>query len=311
MIFPIKTLQLLREFDVIHTMYHPGIAAGSAASELYGKPHVFTYHGFAPISVWRSWKQRLKMIDHRLGTFLLLRSNIKKIITVSHYLKNELIDKYLVKPGRIRVIYNGVDTLRFNPDLNGSRIREKFRLNDAPTVLFLGRLTPYKGAQYLLKAIPIVLKEMPDTKFLIAGAIRYDSADLDWILRWLKVRKSVIFTGYIPNQDVPTLYAACDVFCYPSLWEGFGLTPAEAQACGKPVVAFDNCAIPEVIKNHETGTLVKPRDVQGLADALISMLQDGEKRLRMGLKGRERVRQLFSWEKAAKETLKVYQGALS
>lgn len=311
LIFPFKTLRLLGEGDVIHTMYHPGIAVGSVASKLLGKPHVFTYHGFAPIRVWRNWRQRLKMIDHRLGTFLALRSNVKKIITVSHYLKNELIKKYLVKSDRIRVIYNGVDTQRFNPDLKGLRTRDKFDLNESPTVLFLGRLAPYKGVQYLLRAIPTVLKEIPETKFLIAGAMRYDIADLGWLLRWLNVRKSVIFTGYVPNRDIPDLYATCDVFCYPSLWEGFGLTPAEAQACGKPVVAFNNCAVPEVVKDKETGVLVEPKNIQGLANALISMLQDKKRRLGMGFKARERVRRLFSWEKAANETLEVYQEVLS
>jgi glycosyltransferase involved in cell wall biosynthesis len=119
----------------------------------------------------------------------------------------------------------------------------------------------------------------------------------------------VVFTGYVPDREVPQLYAACDIFCYPSLWEGFGLTPAEAQACGKPAVAFDNCALPEVIDDGHTGLLVEPRNVKALAEALICLLHDEERRISMGLEARERVLRLFSWDKAAQQTLQVYHEA--
>lgn len=157
----------------------------------------------------------------------------------------------------------------------------------------------------MIKAIPYVLKEQPDAIFMIGGAMRYDVANLTQLVKNLK-EDSVIFTGYVSDRQVPSLYACCDVFCYPSLWEGFGLTPAEAQACGKPVAAFNNCAIPEVVENGRTGLLVQPRDVEALAEALISLLQDEECRFRMGLKGRERVAELFSWDKAAAQTLQIY-----
>ncbi|NIR86886.1 glycosyltransferase family 4 protein, partial [Candidatus Bathyarchaeota archaeon] len=148
-------------------------------------------------------------------------------------------------------------------------------------------------------------------KFLISGAMRYDITDLGRLIKRLNVENSVVFTGYISNREVPNLYACCDVFCYPSLWEGFGLTPAEAQACGKPVVAFNTCAIPEVVKDEHTGLLVEQRNVKALAKALISLLHDRELRFRMGLEARERVLQLFSWDKAAEQTLQVYHEVVS
>ena len=311
LVFPFKCLSVLKEFDLIHTQYHPGIFVGNIANEFLEKPHVFTYHGFAPIRAWHIFKQELKMVDHRLETFFALRTKIHKIITVSHFLKEELMKRYFVRKDRIQVIYNGVDSERFNPNLNSNNIKKLYKLENCPVVLYLGRLAPYKGVQFLIKAIPKVLRELPGAKFLISGAMRYDIADLRRLIKSLNIKDSVVFTGYISDRVVPELYAACDVFCYPSLWEGFGLTPAEAQACGKPVVAFNNCALPEVVENGRTGLLVEPRNVNALAEALVTLLQDEWRRTYMGLNARERVLRLFSWDKAAKKTLQVYYEALS
>lgn len=311
LIFPFKSLRILNRFDLIHTQYHPGIFVGNTATEFLKKPHVFTYHGFAPIRTWRSSKQKLKMIDHRLGTFLALRSRVHKIITVSHFLKEGLIKRYFIQEDKIQVIYNGVDTERFNPNVDGNSIRKFYKLEDYPVVLYLGRLASYKGVQFLIEAIPEVLRELPEAKFLISGAMRYDIPNLNKMVKSLKIENSIVFTGYVPDGDVPKLYACCDVFCYPSLWEGFGLTPAEAQSCGKPVVAFNTCAIPEVVKNKHTGLLVEPRNAEAVAKALVSLLQNKELRFRMGLEARERVLQLFSWDKAAEQTLQIYREVLS
>jgi glycosyltransferase involved in cell wall biosynthesis len=310
-IFPFISLDILKKFDLIHTQYHPGIFMGNVAAKFLKKPHVFTYHGFAPVRAWRNYRQKLKMIDHRLGTFLALRAKIDKIITVSQFLKEELTKRYFVKENIIRVIYNGVDTERFNPNLSGSSIKKFYKLKNCPIVLYLGRLAPYKGLQFLIKAIPRVLREVPNTKFLVGGGMRYDVADVSRLVKGLKVEEAVVFTGYVSDRKVPELYAACDVFCYPSLWEGFGLTPAEAQACGKPVVAFNNCAIPEIVENGRKGLLVERKNVEALAEAIVSLLLDKEHRISMGLRARDRVTRLFSWDRAAQQTLHVYREVLS
>lgn len=309
--FPFKSLGLLEKFDLIHSQYYPGILVGNVAAAFLDKPHVFTYHGFAPVRMWQNYKQSLKMIDHRMGAFLSLSLRVHRIITVSSFLKNELEKKYFVKNDKIRVIYNGVDTERFNPNVNGNSMRKLYKLEKHPIVLYVGRLAPYKGIQFLIRAIPEVLSELPETKFVIGGAMRYDVPDLHKLIKKLRIKNSILFTGYVHDRELPRLYACCDAFCYPSLWEGFGLTPAEAQACGKPVVAFNACAIPEVVKNKVTGLLVEPRNVGALAQALLSLLQNDELRFHMGSEGRKRVLTLFSWDKAADRTLDVYREVLA
>jgi glycosyltransferase involved in cell wall biosynthesis len=142
------------------------------------------------------------------------------------------------------------------------------------------------------------------------GSARFDVPSIGQIIQRSDIRRAVRFTGYVSDQMLPAFYSCCDVFCYPSLWEGFGLTPAEAQAAGKPVVAFKTCALPEVVEDGVTGFLAPPRDSAALGEAIVKLLSDSELRRRMGRKGRLRAEEMFSWEKAAHQTMRVYEEAL-
>lgn len=302
---------LVKEYDVVHTQYHPGIFAGNYAQSIEGVPHVFTFHGFAPIGIWRNPLQRLKMVDHRIGTLLALRFGVSRVITVSQFLREDLLRFYRIDPERVHVIYNGIDLTRFSPKADGGQIRQRYGIEDEPVILFLGRMALYKGPQYLIMAMPYVLKRLPNAKAVLAGSSRHDFPRLIELVRALGITRSVIFTGYVPDADLSNFYVACDIFCYPSLWEGFGLPLAEAQACGKPVVAFKCCALPEVVSDGETGILVRPRDHVQLGKAMVELLTDPERGRKMGIRGRERVSRLFCWDKVAAETVKVYQKAVA
>jgi len=309
LVFPFRCLPSFEKFDIVHSQYHPAIFAGNLAKKTLGKPHVFTYHGFAPVGIWRSLAQQIKMLDHRIGTFFALRFGLDRIITVSQYLKRQLLDSYKFNEEMIQVIYNCINTERFNPEVEGDEIKRKYGLSDVPTILYLGRLAPYKGVQYLIKAIPLILRIRPEVKFLIAGSRRYDMLDLPRMAESLGVEESVIFTGFVPDRLVPKFYASCDIFCYPSLWEGFGLPVAEAGATGKPVVAFRTCAIPEIVENELTGFLVEPDHTQ-LAEAVIAMLEDEKMRKKMGQEAKNRISRLFSRRNMVEKTLEVYEEVL-
>lgn len=305
--FMARSGKLLRDFDLVHTQYHPDLFAGNFTRVLSDVPHVFTFHGYAPIRGWANPIQKLKMFDHVLGTMIALQDGVDEVIAISRYMKRILAGFYGLDNQKITLIYNGVDTERYRPDIDGSSLRKKYRIPDGPLVLYVGRMDPYKGVQYLLKAVPIVLGDIPSAKFVIAGGSRFDQVRLPDITKSNRMREALIFTGYVPENDMPSLYATCDVFCYPSTWEGFGLTPAEAQASAKPVIAFDNCAIPEVVKSGETGILVRSKDHVALGKAIVKLLKDSELRQRMGQEGRRRVQRLFSWDLAVEKTIEVYR----
>jgi len=309
--FAVKAGALIRGYDLVHTQYHPDIFVGNYLHSIKNVPHVFTYHGFAPVGLWANPVQKLKMIDHKVGTFPSLRVGVDRIISVSEFLKNELTSRFMIRPEKIQVIYNGVDSERFRPEINGEEIRNRYGLAHRPVVLFLGRLAPYKGIQYLIKAAPLILKQIPEAIFLIAGSARYDTARISSMLTAPSIRRSIVFTGFVPESEVPKIYAACDLFCYPSLWEGFGLTPAEAQACGKPVVSFLHCALPEVVAHGETGILVRPGDYEELASAIVDLLSDPAGMAEMGRRGRQRVKRMFSWDLATERTISVYEKAIN
>ncbi|MBS7650616.1 MAG: glycosyltransferase family 4 protein [Candidatus Bathyarchaeia archaeon] len=298
---------LIKSFDLIHTQYHPAIITGNLVHALRGIPHIFTFHGYAPIRSWRNPVQKLKMIDHTLGTLIALRLGVTRVIAVSHYLKRILMKRYRLDESRISVIHNGVDLEMFKPRMDVEDLKKRYGISDSPSVLYLGRMDPYKGVDYFLRAAHIVIEQIPKAKFIIAGGSRFDRLKVQDYLTSSKIRRSIIVTGYLPESEIPLLYSACEVFCYPSMWEGFGLTPAEAQATAKPVVAFNHCAIPEVVKHGETGILVDPGDYNGLAEAIVRLLRDHDLRRRMGEEGRRRVERLFNWDEAADKTVEVYR----
>ena len=133
--------------------------------------------------------------------------------------------------------------------------------------MYVGRIAPHKGIHLLLKALSLVKKEIPNAKLIIAGKPTFNN-----YFKTLKKLSSndVIFTGFVDDKELPEYFAACNLYVTASLWEGFNLPAAEAQACGKKVVAFDICSHPEVVKN---GVLVKRNDIKGFANAIIKLIK--------------------------------------
>jgi glycosyltransferase involved in cell wall biosynthesis len=178
------------------------------------------------------------------------------------------------------------------------------------TVLFVGRLEKRKGILDLFQAIPQVVEHFPDVRFVIAGA---DNSIHDgfqrktgmsypafFIENYSKYASYVDFLGEVTDEQLQRLYQSCDIFVAPSLYESFGLVYLEAMNYAKPVIGCWTGGVPEVIENGITGMLVEPGSPKALAEAILSLLNSPEKMREMGLAGRQRLLDRFTYTKMAK-----------
>jgi glycosyltransferase involved in cell wall biosynthesis len=177
-------------------------------------------------------------------------------------------------------------------------------------ILFVGNSEDRnKGAKFLIEAVKILKDRGVD--FHLVFKDRLDAEMAPKLAEQLGVRDRMTFVGRLPVEELARLYNQAEVLVSPSVYEGFGLPAAEANACGVPVVATTAGAFPEVIADGETGMLVPPGQPEPLADAIESLLRDRAKRIEMGAAGTRRIQQHFSWRVCAERTLALYDDVLA
>lgn len=248
---------------------------------------------------------------HRMYARLMLRRTARqarRIITVSEHSKGDIVAMLRVPAERVRVIPNGVDA-RFRPVQDEAALEGVRRRYALPKrfVLCVGSINPHKNVPGLLAAFEKVAAQEDVDLVLVGESARRDAkvqAVREAIGRTARVRQ----IPHVPHQELPALYSLAEVFVTPSLYEGFGLTPLEAMACGAPVVAARSASLPEVL--GDAALWVEPRDVQGLAQGLLRLCDDAALRQELAEKGRTRAAR-YSWEAAARQTLDVYREVLA
>lgn len=236
--------------------------------------------------------------------------NANLIVTISEYSLEKLKKYYGIDEGKVRIVPNGVDIEKFKPLIDTASAKHQFGLGAGPCVLFVGSLIPRKGLQFLVEAAKKIVRDIADVTFLIVGEGPLRT-QLDDNLTSSKLSGNFRFFGNLEEDVLPVLYGCADVFVLPSIQEGQGIVLLEAQACGKPVVAFNIGGVCEAVQNGTTGLLVERGNIDGLADALLSLLSDSVLRKRMGLAGRSFVAENYTWELCAERMLKVYREALT
>jgi len=227
------------------------------------------------------------------------------IIAISESVKKDIVRILDVPPEKVEVTYLGKEE-SFKPVRSAERlgrVRAKYGLT-GKAVLFVGVVEPRKNLVRLIQAFTRLKALHGDYRLVIAGGFGWDYKEVLKAARESGIRERVLFTGFIPDEDLPELYNAAEVFVYPSLYEGFGLPVLEAMACGIPVITSNVSSMPEVA--GDAGILVDPRSTADLAQALDRVLADSTLRKQMREKGLERSR-LFSWEKTARQTLEIYR----
>ena len=233
------------------------------------------------------------------------------IIAVSHSTRRDLMNLLGVPAHRVTVVHEAANpAFRLLDDeadaLNVVRARyglpERF-------ILFLGTIEPRKNLPTLIQAYGLLrtIEGAGVPPLVVAGAQGWLFDSVFALTEQLGLADEVLFTGGIPWADVPAFYSLAEVFVFPSLYEGFGLPPLEAMACGTPVIAADVSSIPEVV--GDAGLLIDPNDAEGLAETLGRVLNEAALRQDLRRRGLERARE-FSWDRAARETLTVYRRAM-
>jgi glycosyltransferase involved in cell wall biosynthesis len=232
-----------------------------------------------------------------------LVQRVRKIITDSHFTRGRLAEVLDLPVDRVEIVPLGVSPAFFpQPAEEQARLRGRLQLN-SPYLLSLGSLEPRKNLSRLLQAWRLVSAQIPDVELLIAGEMGYPFKDP--VLGNLP--SGVRLLGRVSDQDLPALYSGALAFIYPSVYEGFGLPPLEAMACGTPVVVSNATSLPEVV--GYAGILFDPFNVEEMAFAIERVIMDSTLRQNLRQKGLERAQQ-FTWERTAQQVWEVLQWAV-
>lgn len=226
-------------------------------------------------------------------------------ITVSNYIKGEMIEHFGIPADTITAIHHGVeDRFRSNGDSDDRRVlMNRFGLM-GPYLLSVATREPKKNLSVLLESYRILRERMPDApKLILVGKAGWEARPIRDEIKSRGILDRTATLGYISNDDLPMLYRHAHLFLFPSLYEGFGMPLLEAMASGCPIVASTAASIPEV--TGEAARLVDPNDPDALARAMEELLSDEGKRKDLIGKGLERAGE-FTWEETARKTLDVY-----
>jgi len=253
----------LKNYDILISHFYPMNWLAYKAKKHYSIKYVYFDHGINTTGLFDNLMQKFYMKLFLFFSNITLK-NVDKAFSVSKYLSKQLYKESGIKS---KVVYNKIDSKRFNKKVNAGNLTKKYNLKNKKVFLYVGRISPHKGIHMLIKSFKIVNKRIPDSKLIIVGKPSFEKYFNN--LKRMS-NNNIIFTGFVKDEDLPKHYAACDVYVTCSQWEGFNLPAAEAQACGKSVVAFSIGSHPEVVKK---GILVEKNNIKGFADAIIKILK--------------------------------------
>jgi glycosyltransferase involved in cell wall biosynthesis len=294
----IALLKLIRKTKpaIIHAHWIlPQGFVSALAHKITGVPFVVTTHGGDIYGLQGKFASALKGYAVR---------NATTVTVVSKDIQNTIKHNFGDAIHTI-VIPMGVDSTLFHPDKKDPRIQEQFDIK-GPFLLYVGRLSEKKGVAYLLEAIPEIINQHPDAKLLVVGTGE-EKQKLLKLSQNLSISNNVIFTGAIPNNELPAYFATADIFIGPSIkaeggdTEGFGLTFVEATMSGCIVVGTDVGGIPDIIQEGETGFLVQEKNPKALANALCNILKQLDTLSYITSAARQKMISQFDWQVIAEK----------
>jgi glycosyltransferase involved in cell wall biosynthesis len=232
-----------------------------------------------------------------------------RIVTDSESVKREICEHLNVHPERVTsVALAPRQVFRPMSAADGREVRRRFRVLDE-FILFVGTVEPRKNLLTLVRAFEDLLRTTDlKPQLVIAGQRGWMSDELFALIEQGSLRDHVRFLGYVADEDLRALYSSCRVAVYPSLYEGFGLPPLEAMACGAPVITS---RIPVIMETSEhAARLINPTDTEELTAAMVELLTDADARAQLARAGLKRAAE-YTWERTARQTLAVYEEVLN
>lgn len=288
----IKEIAKNENFDIIHAHDWMTIQAGMAAQAISNKPLLFHIHatefdrtggnGVNP-HVYAIEKQGMEAAD--------------KVIAVSNFTKQKIINHYGINPDKIIVIYNGIDHV--------NHITAYERSIPDPIILFLGRITLQKGPDYFVKTAKKILDHRPDVTFVIAGSGDMEPRIIEEVAA-LGISDKILFTGHLRGDNIDRIYQMANVFVMPSVSEPFGLTPLEAMTHSTPVIVSKQSGVSEII-NH--CLKVDFWDIDQIANQILAILDYPELAGELSQNGNNEV-QKIRWENTADKCINLYKQSL-
>jgi glycosyltransferase involved in cell wall biosynthesis len=308
--------RLMSDFDICHE--HNGLFCGGSAwaCSRLGFPYVLTFSADPimelelvgrPLKGLHAWvaREEARFTYHTAW----------KIICVSDPAKQHLVDVWRVNPEKIYVMPNGVDVSLFGAQHDPSPVRRKYGLDDLPVVGFVGGFQSWHGIDLLVESFARIRNAVPNCKLLLVGDGPY-RMNVEDKIEELGMSTDVIITGLVPQNQVPELLSAMDVAVipYPKLPKELWFSPLklyEYMAAGKAIVASGSGQITEVIRDEYNGVLVKPGDVNELADKILNLLDNADRRAWLGNNAHQQAIERHSWQGYTRKLVELYRSVLA
>jgi glycosyltransferase involved in cell wall biosynthesis len=293
--------------DVVHAHTPPPVSAyyASKGCGRAGIPFVLTYH-CDPILSGVVGRMLLALYKRTIGPSTLKRTDELILTTESYDATSRVTWNYESK-----IIPNAVDIDTYNPKVSGADVRKRMGMLDGQSlVLFVGRLVPHKGVQYLVRAAGLIKTD--EIRVVVCGDGPLLGGLKDEVKR-LGLEKKVTFVGKVPYKELPGYFSACDIFCLPSTsrLEAFGIAALEAMATARPVVVSDIPGVREVIQDGKQGFIAKACSPEDIAEKITLLHEDPAARKRMGDLARRTVEEKYSWDRIVERVEEVYKEAIS
>lgn len=253
-----------------------------------------------------SFLRQLSLKEHLTG-FIPLRITLKQVdrlITGTKATKRHYIELFGIPQENIELMPNGVSLTRFNPFITADDLKEHLGLKNKQIILYIHHLSPRKGPEYLIKAIPPIKKHVPNCVAILIGDGPQKN-ELERIILNLHLEDDVLLLGGVPNVDIPKYLAIADVLVVPSVIEAFSRVIVEGMACKTPIVATMVGGTPEIAPNEKAALLVPPKNLKKLAEAIVRLFKDKELACYLSNNGYDRAVRLYSQKVVARRFIQI------